>query len=82
MPPHKHANIDSKILGTALVRDPAYIVGRITLVMLGLVKYCLGCVSSDAVGLYFYPKISSPNLTKPDLCDPQFQRDHVRGVYQ
>ena len=43
------------VSGTRLVRDPADIVSRTTLVRLGLVfgEIMLGCVSSDEVGLYF-----------------------------
>ena len=38
---------------TRRVCDPAYIVGRITLVRLGFSEIMLGCVSSHEVGLYF-----------------------------
>ena len=39
--------------GTRLACDPAFIVGRITLVRLGLGEIVFGCVRSDEVGLYF-----------------------------
>ena len=41
----------------------------------------LDCVSSDEVELYFYLKLSSSNLTKPELCDPQSTLDHKHRKY-